>query len=73
MSNNNGERWAIVTVENRSTGRRFFRNENIVATFANGKQSKAIGLDESIEGGERLTKAIFFGFHKFPIVRVEAE
>ena len=71
MSNNIGERYATVTIENTSPGQRIFRSENIVATFANGRQSNAIGLNEILKGRERLTKAIFFGSHRFPIVRVQ--
>ena len=71
MSNNIGDRYAIVTIENTSPGQRLFRNKHIVATFANGRQSIAHSLDEILKGGERLTKTIFFGSHSFPIVRVQ--
>jgi hypothetical protein len=71
MSNNIGERYAVVTIKNTWPGQRIFRNENIVATFANGRQSYAHGLDEILKAGERLTKTIFFGSHRFPIVRVQ--
>ncbi|HZX48446.1 MAG TPA: hypothetical protein VFF47_04415 [Nitrospirota bacterium] len=73
MSNKVGERWAFVTIENTSSGRRFFVNHNIVATFADGSQSRAYDLEETIEGGSKRTIAIFFGIHKFPIVLVDVE
>lgn len=71
MSNNIGERWAIVTIENTSSGKRFLKNDHIIATLANGEQSQAFGLDDTFEGGEVLTKTIHFGDHKFPIVQVQ--
>lgn len=72
MSNNLGERWAVITIKNTSSGKRLLRNENIVATYANGKQSTAQNLDESLDGNDVLTKAVLFGVHKFPILTVEA-
>jgi hypothetical protein len=71
MSNNIGDRYAVVTIENTSPGQRILKNEHIVATFANGRQSIAHGLYELLKGGELLTKTIFFGSHSFPIVRVQ--
>ena len=71
MSNEIGERWAIITVENTSSGRRFLKRENIVATFADGSQVNPSHLDENARGGELLTKTIFFGVRKFPIVKVD--
>ena len=68
MSNKIGERWVLITVRNTSTGRRFLRSEYVVATFADGKQSHPIDLEESVDAEETFTKTIFFGVSKFPIV-----
>jgi len=73
MSNNIGERWVIVTIENTSSGKRLLKNDHIIATLANGEQSQAFGVDDTLEGGEILTKAVHFGDHKFPIVQVQLE
>lgn len=73
LSNDIGERWAIVTFENTSPGPRFLKNEAIVATFADGDQTNAFNLNETLKGNERLTKAIYFGIHHFPIVSVKVE
>lgn len=73
LSNNIGERWAIVTFENKSTGKRFLKNESIVATFADGNQNYGLNLDEMLKGNERITKSVFFGIHQFPIVYVQVE
>ena len=71
MSSEFGERWVIITVENTSSGRRFLKSENVVATFADGSQLNPDHLDEYARGGELLTKTIFFGIRKFPIVKVD--
>lgn len=73
LSNNIGERWAIVTFKNKSAGQRFLKNEAIVATFADGVQVNSLNLSETFKGNERLTKAVFFGIHRFPIVSVQIE
>ena len=71
MSNEIGERWVMITVENTSSGRRFLRRENVVATFADGSQFNPSHFDENVRAGELLTKTIFFGVRKFPIVKVD--
>ncbi len=73
MSNELGERWALMTIKNTSAGQRFLKNKNLVATFADGSQSYAAGLDEMLKGKQQLTKTIFFGYSKFPILSVVAE
>ena len=71
MSNEIGERWAIITVENMSSGKRLLTRENIVATFADGSQANPSHLDETARAGELLTKTIFFGVRMFPILKVD--
>jgi len=73
LSNDVGERWAIVTFENKSKGQRLLKNKSIVATFADGHQSHALNLDETIKGREKLSKAVFFGAYQFPILAVKIE
>ena len=73
LSNDIGERWAIITFENSSSGKRFLKNKAVVATFADGVQVNSFNLDETIEGNERLTKTVFFGNHRFPIVSVKVK
>ncbi len=73
LSNNIGERWAIVTFENKSSGQRLLKNEVIVATFADGSQTNSLNLHKILKGNEHLTKSVFFGIHRFPIVNVRVE
>jgi len=71
LSSETGERWAVITIENTSAGRRILKNEHVVATFANGTRRKAINLDERFKPGEVITKAVSFSHHPFPIVSVD--
>ena len=73
LSNDLGERWAFVTIENQSSGQRLLKNKEIVATFVDGFQSYAHNLNITLKGNEHLTKAIYFGIHRFPIVSVVVE
>ena len=73
MSNKIGERWILITVKNTSIGRRLFKSEHIVGTFANGEQTNPKGLNESVNAGQIFSKAIFFGINKFPIVILEIQ
>ena len=73
MSNKIGERWVLITVKNMSSGRRFLKSEHIVATFANEEQKNPKDLSESIDAGQIVSKAIFFGVNKFPIVLLEVQ
>ena len=73
MSNKIGERWVLITVKNTASGRRFFKSEYIVATFANRKQAYPIYIDESVDPGKIFSKTIFFGVNKFPIIMLEIQ
>lgn len=71
LSNEIGERWAVITFENKSSGQRLLKNKSLVATFADGHQTHAINLNETLTGHEKLSKAVFFGVYQFPIVTVQ--
>lgn len=71
MSNELGERWALITFLNTSTSSRILKNDHIVATLANGQRVHALNLNERIGGSERFTQAVFFGVYKFPILFLE--
>lgn len=73
MSNARGERWAVLTLKNSSSGQRLLKNENIVARFADGSQAYAKNLDEVLSGKQKISMAIFFGMHKFPIIALELD
>lgn len=70
MSNERGERWATITLQNQAAGRRILKSEHIMAVFANGKR-KYPTLDEyTLESGETQSISMFFGKNKFPILKL---
>jgi hypothetical protein len=71
MSNKIGERWVLVTLRNTSTEQRFLKSEYLVATFANGEQTNPGFVDHKVDGGGVITRTIYFGINKFPIVLLE--
>ncbi len=70
LSNERGERWALMTFKNSSSGQRLLNSDNIVAIFADGSRKEAQNVEEKLQGGELLTRTVFFGQHTFPIVSV---
>lgn len=71
MSNARGERWALVTIKNNNSAARSITGEEIVAIFANGEQAYARMVKASIGSRDLLSKAVYFGLHKFPVARIE--
>ena len=72
MSNDLGERWALVTVVNTENANRFIKETHLVATFADGTQRRAQNLNDPVGPLEKFSKAVFFGHCPFPLVKVEA-
>ena len=70
LSNELGERWALITFENQASGQRLLKNEAIVATFADGYQRHSMNLDQVVKGGDVVTLSVSFGVRRFPIVGV---
>lgn len=68
MSSSSGERWAVLTLKNISNGHRLLNIKQVVAIFANGKRRFSLKLDGRINAKEVVTKTIFFGWSKFPIL-----
>ncbi|MES9831558.1 MAG: hypothetical protein ABW139_04885 [Candidatus Thiodiazotropha sp. DIVDIV] len=71
MSNQLGERWAVLTIQNRSSSQRLLDREHIVALFANGEKRYPQYAEYTFYGKEQKTMTISFGESKFPIVKVE--
>jgi len=70
LSSDSGERWALVTLENRDGGKRLLQNNYLVAEFANGERRHPTGLEGSFAAGESQRKMVFYGYHRFPILRI---
>ena len=70
LSSDSGERWALVTLENSDGGKRILQDNYLVAEFANGERRHPTGLEGSFAAGEQQRKMVFFGYHRFPILRI---
>ena len=70
LSNDRGERFALITLENTASGSRILHDKHIVATFVNGDQRFAKSISERVASGERITLTISFGFSKFPLAQL---
>lgn len=73
MSNELGERWAVVTVSNSSTGTRTLENGHLMALFADGQRKIPKAFKESFSGNETLSITVSFGENKFPILSITTE
>ena len=70
MSNEVGERWAVVTLSNTSTGSRSLDQGHLMALFANGDRKSPQGVKDSFEGKETKSITVSFGESKFPILSI---
>ena len=70
MSSESGERYALISIKNTSSGQRILRKENLVAIFANCTSLYPQQIEQTLGGNETLTKKIYFGKNKFPIIKL---
>ena len=70
MSNDNGERWGILTITNQSSGRRELQAKHIMALFADGSRYFPINFKQPFNGNETQSITLNFGENKFPILSV---
>jgi len=70
MSNDEGERWAVVTIENEASGRRTLTNKHLLAILANGERIHPNDFSESFDGKEMKSVTMSFGYSKFPILSI---
>lgn len=72
MSSETGERWAIVTLKNASSGSRIFESHYLIGLFADGDRREPLAYKQTLEGGEVVSVTLAFGRHKFPLLTVIA-
>ncbi|WP_366942489.1 hypothetical protein [uncultured Shewanella sp.] len=70
MSNDLGERWALITIKNNSAGRRTLSEKHILALVADGERIFPHDFSHSFKAHETLSITIAFGQNKFPILSV---
>lgn len=72
MSSEDGERWAIVTLKNVSSGSRIFESHYLIGLFADGDRREPLAHKQTLEGGEVVSVTLAFGRSKFPLLSVMA-
>ncbi len=72
MSNELGERWALLTLTNTSTGNRMLEHDHLMALFANGERQKPLEFKFNFEGRETQSITVSFGESKFPILSIRS-
>lgn len=73
MSNEVGERWAVVTLTNSAHGSRVLQSSHIMALFANGDRINPVDVKLSFEPKETQSVTVSFGESKFPILSIKTE
>ena len=68
MSSESGERRAVITFENTSSGQRFLEQDHLLAIFANGERKHPEVFREKFSGNEIRTLDLSFNFHKYPVL-----
>jgi hypothetical protein len=72
MSNELGERWAVLTLTNTSTGNRMLEHDHLMALFADGERKNPLELKLNFEGRETQSITVSFGESKFPILSISS-
>lgn len=70
MSNDIGERWAVVTLTNQASGRRTLTHKHLMAIVADGQRVIPIEFMQSFKANETLSVTITFGASKFPLLSI---
>nr|WP_068546477.1 hypothetical protein [Thalassotalea crassostreae] len=70
MSNEIGERFAVITLRNLSSGNRTLEDNQLMALFADGERKVPTLLKLNFEGNEVQSITVSFGNSKFPILSV---
>jgi len=70
MSSEEGERWAVITLTNLSSGNRTLVHEHLLALFANGERRSPLEYKLGFAGNETQSVTVSFGESKFPILSI---
>ncbi|MDQ8185801.1 hypothetical protein [Pelagicoccus sp. SDUM812002] len=71
LSNDLGERFALVTLFKRKSGLRIIDEKDIVGVLANGQRLHPIRLEGETQIGARGSIFVHFGQHQFPLAGLE--
>ncbi|NTS78472.1 hypothetical protein HR060_16635 [Catenovulum sp. SM1970] len=70
MSNEKGERWAVITINNLASGRRTLNHKHLLGLVADGNRIHPQEISQSFLANETLSIVVNFGENKFPLLDV---
>lgn len=70
MSNDNGERFAVVTLTNLSSGSRTLNHNHLMAQVSNGARINPQPFKHAFRGNETVSLTIAFGESQFPLLSI---
>lgn len=70
MSNEEGERWAVITLTNLASGKRELNQDHLLALFADGSRLTPNEFKLGFNGNQTQSVTISFAEYKFPILSV---
>lgn len=70
MSNQAGDRWAVVTLRNTASGNRSLEQNHLMALLGNGKKVTPQPFKISLAAQEVQSITIYVGKYQFPILQV---
>ncbi|MBE7216315.1 hypothetical protein IGW68_14245 [Shewanella benthica] len=69
MSNEKGDRRAVVTLENQSSGSRIFKSDQVMALMGDGRRISPHTYKQKFKRGESISMTLSFGNNKTPILQ----
>ena len=70
MSNELGERYAVITITNTANGNRTLNHNHLIALVADGNRINPQEISQRFLAGETLSIVVNFGTSKFPLLTV---
>ncbi|WP_227992589.1 MULTISPECIES: hypothetical protein [Shewanella] len=70
MSNEKGDRRAVVTLENQSSGSRIFKSDQVMALMGDGRRLSPHTYKQKFKRGESISMTLSFGNNKTPILQI---
>jgi len=70
MSNELGERWAVITMKNLSHGNRSLEASQMMALLADGSRHAPLEYQLNFKGNQTQSITVGFGQHKFPVLSI---
>ncbi|MEI4551218.1 hypothetical protein [Pseudoalteromonas spongiae] len=70
MSNENGERFTVVTIQNLANGSRTLNHKHLMAQVSNGARIRPLAFEQMFKDDETLSLTIQFGESHFPLLTV---